>query len=383
MNQKLVKIRHQLHQNPELANKEIKTAERVSAFMSKLKPDELIDVSKTGKLFVFDSKREGKTSVFRADMDALPISEESNLEYISLNNGIAHSCGHDGHMTIVLGLAEKIANNRPKTGKVVLLFQPAEESEQGARDVVNSTEFKTLNPDYIFGLHNIPKAPMHQIIVKKGSFAAASKGMTIKLFGKSSHAAEPEKGISPARAISKIIAELDELRDNKALFSGLVLLTIINIKLGEIAFGTSPGYAEIRITLRTFENDDMQLLTEKTESIIKGIARGEQLKPEIAYSEVFPATVNNENCCSFIKKSAVLNKCDIKEIETPFKWSEDFGYYTEKYNACFFGLGSGIYQPALHNPDYNFPDEIIETGVDMFYEIYKLINSENQKNATN
>lgn len=374
MNEELIKIRHLLHQNPELANQEFKTSKRISNFLDNYKPDEIIDVSKTGKLFVFDSKQDGPTTVFRAELDALPINEENNLEYVSLNKGVAHLCGHDGHMTIVLGLAKKISENRPQKGKVVLLFQPAEESEQGARDVVNSTEFKALKPDFIFGLHNIPKAPMHQILVKSGSFAAASKGMTIKLFGKSSHAAEPEKGISPADAISKIIKKLHLLRDDKTLFSGLILLTIINIKLGEIAFGTSPGFAEIRITLRSFENEDMELLTNEAEKIIMEITRQEQLKINIEYSEVFPATINNDNCLNLIKRSAVINQCDLKEMENPFKWSEDFGYYSEKYNTGFFGLGSGLEQAALHNPDFNFPDEIIETGVNLFNQIYKSIN---------
>lgn len=374
MNEELRKIRHLLHQNPELANQEIETSKRISNFMENYKPDKAINVSKTGKLFVFDSKQDGPTSVFRADMDALPINEENNLEYVSLNKGVAHLCGHDGHMTIVLGLSKKISENRPRKGKVVLLFQPAEESEQGARDVVNSNEFKALKPDFVFGLHNIPKAPMHQILVKSGSFAAASKGMTLKLYGKSSHAAEPEKGKSPADAISKIIERLHLLRDDENLFSNIILLTIINIKLGEIAFGTSPGYAEIRITLRSFENEDMELLINEAEKIIMEIAEQEQLKSSIEYSEVFPATINNENCLKLIKQSAEINQCDLKEMETPFKWSEDFGYYSQKYDTGFFGLGSGIEQAALHNPDFDFPDEIIETGINLFNQIYKSIH---------
>lgn len=374
MNEELIKIRQLLHQNPELANQEFETSKRISNFMDKYHPDTAIDVSKTGKLFVFDSKQDGPTTVFRADMDALPIYEENNIEYTSLNKGVAHLCGHDGHMTIVLGLAKKISENRPLKGKVVLLFQPAEESEQGARDVVNSSEFKALNPDFIFGLHNIPKAPMHQILVKSGSFAAASKGMTIKLYGKSSHAAEPEKGISPASAIAKIIQKLHILRDDTSLFSDVILLTIINIKLGEIAFGTSPGYAEIRITLRSFKNEDMELLTNETAQIITEISKQEQLKIDIEYSEVFPATINNENCLNLIKQSAEINQYDLKEIENPFKWSEDFGYYSEKYHTGFFGLGSGIKQAALHNPDFDFPDEIIATGVNLFNQIYKSIH---------
>lgn len=378
MNKEIINTRHLLHKNPELSNQEFNTSLIISEFLNNLKPDKVIEISKTGKLFIFDSGNAGNTSVFRADMDALPIQEENNMDYQSQTKGVAHSCGHDGHMAIVLGLAQKISLNRPETGKVVLLFQPAEESEQGAMDIVNDSKFKELKADYIFGLHNIPKEEKHKIIVKEGSFAAASKGMTIKLFGKSSHAAEPEKGISPADAISKIINELHHLRDEKTIFSDLILLTIINIKLGEIAFGTSPGYAEIRITLRAFEDTDMTILSNQTENIINTIAKQEQLKVEINYSEVFPATVNNSECLDFVIKSAKINKYKLEAIDKPFKWSEDFGYYSEKYKTAFFGLGSGTNQPALHNSDYNFPDEILETGTNLFYEIYKSINLKNQ-----
>lgn len=376
MNQEIIKIRHQLHQNPELSNKEIETSRRITLFMEQFFPDKTLSISKTSKLFIFDSKKKGETTVFRAELDALPIKEENNLEYVSLNQGVAHSCGHDGHMAIVLGLAQKIAENRPKKGKVILLFQAAEENGTGAKEIVNASVFKKLNPDYIFGLHNIPKAKKKQILIKKESIAIASKGMTIGLFGKSSHAAEPERGNSPADAISKIIAELHQLRDNKRLFSHVILLTIINIKLGEVDFGTSPGYAEIRITLRAFEHYDMLILTEKTEKTIKDIVKQENLKVEITYSEVFPLTLNNNECVEYITRAAKTNHYDLKEIETPFKWSEDFGYYAEKYKAGFFGLGSGKEQMALHNPKFDFPDEIIETGVKMFFQIYKSINLE-------
>lgn len=367
-------MRRTLHRFPELANKESETARRITDFMAQFSPDEVIDVGSTGKAFVFEGKHPGKTSMFRAELDALPIEERNELDYVSEYPGVAHLCGHDGHMSILLALAQKISEDRPEKGRAVLLFQPAEESEQGARDVVNDPEFGKVTPDYVFALHNIPGVKKHSILVKRDNFAAASKGMTVKLFGKTSHAAEPDRGVSPAGAISKIIAKLHELRENKILFADLALLTIIYIRLGEIAFGTSPGYAEIGITLRSFENADMDFLTEQSESIIKDIAIEEGLGFEIEYDEVFPATVNDEENFEMIIKSAETNGAEVEYIEQPYRWSEDFGYYCEKYKSGFFGLGSGLTQPALHNPDYDFPDEIIETGANMFYHIYKQIN---------
>lgn len=369
----IIKLRQLLHQNPELSNQEFETTNMISDFITKLNPNEVIKLSKTGKAFVFNGVEDGPTVIFRSELDALPINEKTKLTYTSLNKHVAHSCGHDGHMAIISGLASKIAQNPPQKGKAVVLFQPAEEMEQGAKDIIEDPAFQKIKPDFIFALHNIPGVEKHTILIKKGNFAAASKGMTIKLIGKTSHAAEPEMGLNPAMAISKIIQKLDKLKTNKALFKDLVLLTIIHIRLGEIAFGTSPGDAEIMITLRSFENEDMELLTEQTEHIIRNIAKDEQLEIEITYNEIFPATVNNDYCVDSIEQAAIENNFKIEYLEDPYRWSEDFGYYTEKYKGGFLGLGSGKNQPALHNADYDFPDDIIKTGINLFYSIYKNI----------
>ena len=375
----IIELRHELHKHPEVSNNEYNTSERIVRFLNAFSPDEIIHLGKTGKAFVFKGKVAGKTTIFRAELDALPIQEKSSLAYSSANQNVSHACGHDGHMAILAGLAQKITNEAPKYGNVVLLFQPAEEVEQGARDVIEDPHFKEIEPDYIFALHNIPGIKKHNIVLKSGSFSAASKGMTIKLFGKTAHAAEPENGISPANAISRIINQLHELKENKSLFKDLALLTIIHIQLGKISFGTSPGYAEIRVTLRSFENEDMDVLTAHSEKIIKEISKAENLKCEISYSEEFPASVNSNECLRYVEESARQNNLEIECIEQPFKWSEDFGYYSQHYKSCLFGLGSGMSQPPLHNPDFDFPDEIIESGINMFYSIYKKINLQNDR----
>ena len=374
----VIKLRHLLHQNPEVSNNEYKTSETIIDYFKQFEPDKIIRLSKTGIAFIFEGKESGKTTMFRAELDALPINETSNRSYSSNKHNIAHSCGHDGHMAILAGLAEKVAKNRPQKGKTILLFQPAEEVEQGAKDVVDDLNFKLIEPDYIFALHNIPGEEANQILIKNGSFAAASKGMTIKLFGKTSHAAEPEFGISPANAISFIINKLNTLSNNSS-FSDLTILTIIHIVMGEISFGTSPGYAELRATLRAFENVDMTLLTELCEQIIEEVSNQENLKFEISYNEVFPATVNDPFCAEIITASAKKLNIMLKNTIKPYKWSEDFAYFTEKYNGCLFGLGSGINHPQLHNSDYDFPDDIIETGIEMFYAIYQKLNFTNDE----
>lgn len=370
----IITLRHHLHQHPELSNQEKETAATISSFMQNLTPDEIFDTGKTGKIFLFKGTEPGPTVLFRAELDALPIQENNKLPYLSKKAGVAHLCGHDGHMAILAGLAQNIAHQRPVKGKVGLLFQPAEEVEQGAYDVVQSKSFKQLNPDYLFALHNIPGNPLHQVIIKEGSFSAASKGMTVKLTGQTSHAAEPENGLNPDTAIARIIDSLHQVCKQHERFTSLVLLTIIHLRLGEKSFGTSPGEAEICITLRAYENRDMEILTQDATERIEKIARDEKLQCKISFSEVFPATINDPDCVAMIRKSAEMNDLPVFQRQEPFKWSEDFSYYTKQYKGGFFGLGSGINQPALHNPDFDFPDELLNTGINLFTSIYKNLN---------
>jgi amidohydrolase len=373
MLEEIIRLRRELHQFPELSNAEFQTSQRIKQFIQKYNPDEVIELGETGLAFIFQGAQPGKTVVFRAELDALPILEKTELEYQSTHKNVAHSCGHDGHMAIVAGLAIGIAEQKPTQGRIILLFQPAEEVEQGALDVLLNPKFKALNPDFMFALHNVPGIERNRVILKKGSFAAASKGLTIQLSGKTSHAAKPQDGISPADAIAQIIKRLHLLRDNKSSFEDFILLTIIHIQLGEIAFGTSPGYAEIRVTLRAFENEDMELLTQKVEEIVMEEAKKEGLICAFDYCEKFPATVNDSQSVDLVESVIKELGLSYSFNEMPFSWSEDFGYFSSNYKTCYFGIGSGETHPQLHNPEYDFPDEIITTGINLFESIYKRI----------
>jgi amidohydrolase len=375
--QDIIELRHTLHQHPELSNREKQTSARISKFMERYHPDQTLDISHTGKAFIFNGKKAGPTVVFRAELDALPILEHTEVPYISNNSGVAHSCGHDGHMSMVAGLAPFIAERRPENGRAILLFQPAEEVEQGARDVVESKAFKALEPDYIFGLHNIPGIPKGKIMLRRGTFSAASRGMIIQLTGKTSHAAEPENGISPVRAIEQIIRGLSALAEDKQAFTDLALLTIVHIRMGEVTFGTTPGDAEVMVTLRAYENEDMQKMTRLAEQVVEEAAGSEKLKHNISYVEDFPALVNNDHCVELLEEAVRKNGLDYEYREQPFKWSEDFSYYTQKYAGGFFGLGSGTNQPQLHNPDFDFPDDILSTGISVFQALYNKLLIEN------
>ncbi len=372
--QKIIKLRHELHQNPELSDNEFVTAERIANFLSHYKPAKLVrGIGGNGIACIFKGKNEGPSVLFRCDMDALPIKEENNLEYKSLNKEASHKCGHDGHMAILAGLADLFSKNPPSHGQVVLLFQPSEENGQGAFSVINDPKFKEIKVDYTFALHNLPGFPKSEIVLKNKTFASASKGMIIKLSGKTSHAAEPENGISPAIAMADIIIKLNDLSKKKDLFSDFALLTVIHARLGERAFGTSPGYAEVMATLRTYSNDDMQKLVLAAENIVLENAKSNNLKYEISFTEEFPATDNNSDMVKHIEDASISLGINYSYLESPFRWSEDFAHFTQHFKGALFGLGSGLNCPQLHNPEYDFPDEIIEDGVKLYYEIYKQI----------
>ncbi len=368
----LISIRQSLHQNPEISGSEEFTAEALKRTIIRYQPDEIIDnLGGYGVAFVFKGKSEGPCVMFRAEMDALPVHEINLVDYASRADGVGHQCGHDGHMAIMIGLAELIGSNRPKIGKVVLLFQPAEETGEGAIAVINDPNFARITPDYCFTLHNIPGYPKGSILLKNNTFTAASQGLIVKLTGKTSHAAEPEKGISPAIALSKILDEVTKLPEKKYLFNDFVLTTIVHANLGDRSFGTTPGHAEILITLRSFLDADMDILIEQTKSTIQRISDEEKLQLEISATDIYPSNQNNPKLVKSVGEHAEKLGYKLIIMELPFPWAEDFARFSQKFTSVIFGLGAGEDHPKLHNSDYNFPDDIIPYGVNLYYAIYK------------
>ena len=367
----IIAFRRELHRNPELSGREQETAERIRAFVEKSRPDKVItQLGGHGIAFVFNSGATGPTVLFRADLDALPIKEINTFAYRSHHPAVAHKCGHDGHMAILVSLSRKINAHRPARGKSVLLFQPSEETGEGAERVINDPKFQEIVPDYAFALHNLPGFRMHDIILRDETFASASKGIIIRLHGKTAHAGEPENGVNPSSATAEIIKKFHNL-PSEGDFNDFTLITLIHVNIGEKAFGTSAGYGEIMATLRSYRNDDMQILVKKAEDFIYSIAQKENLEVEIEYTEEFLATVNDADCNKLIEEAARGQHLYIDKQNATFRWSEDFSHFTSRFRGALFGLGSGLNQPQLHNPDYDFPDDIIDTGASVFYNIYK------------
>jgi len=375
INQKenLIKLRKYLHQNPEVSGKEEATQKTILKFLEHLKPTKIIkNIGGFGIAYIFDSEKEGPTLLIRADTDALPINEINSIEHISKNNGVAHLCGHDGHTTILCGLAEIVNGEPPESGKLVLLFQPAEETGEGAISVIEDVKFDEIQPDFSFGLHNLPGFEKNTVFCKTEAFSSASTGAIIKLKGLSSHAAYPEDGNNPDICIADLIKEYNSIPSNFN-FEDFVLVTIIHIKLGEIAFGTTPGDAVIMLTIRSFLNKDMDLLKNHINDITEQTCKKHSIDYTINLTEDFPATLNDTSCFKIVEETAIKSKIKFETLKSPFRWSEDFGHFSNISKSAFFGIGSGVDHPQLHNENYDFPDEIIEVGIKMFYGIYKKI----------
>ncbi|MHC1775281.1 MAG: amidohydrolase [Lentimicrobium sp.] len=371
--EKLLNLRHELHRNPELSGKERQTARRMINFLKPLRPDSLTgNLGGYGVLAVFDSGRPGPEVLFRADMDALPIHELNKSDYCSQKAGVSHKCGHDGHSVILAGLAEHISSNRPEKGRFLLLFQPAEETGVGALSVLSDPAFSGFNPDYCFALHNLPGYDQKTVVVRNGTFAAASRGMVIRLKGRTSHASEPEKGLSPTEAMTNLMTNLPCLSGNgpEFGFSDFALLTLIYGHLGTPAFGTTPGEAILMATLRAYLDKDMETLTGRAVELVEKLAGESKLNFEIDFTEEFPATMNHADAVNHVKEAASGLQLQVVKAGLPFRWSEDFAHFALRSKAALFGIGAGVSHQPLHDPDYDFPDGIIPTGVSLWIAIY-------------
>lgn len=369
----LIALRHELHRYPELSGLEQETAGRIHAFLRPLKPGQLLTmVGGHGVVAIFDSGRPGPEVWFRADMDALPVNETTHLDYASENPGVSHKCGHDGHTAILAGLADFIASHRPLKGRVLLLFQPAEETGQGAAVMLKALTVKGYSADFSFALHNLPGYPLNTVIVRNGTFAAASRGMVIRLKGKTSHASEPEKGMSPVAVMARLMVDLPGLSSNGELkgYRDFVLLTLIYGNLGSPAFGTSPGEAVLMATLRAYQNEDMEELCARATELVRRHSDAAAMGCEISFAEEFPATVNHPEAVLHVRDAAGSLGLPLIEAGLPFRWSEDFAHFALESKAALFGIGAGTDHPPLHHPDYDFPDAVIPTGLELWKSIY-------------
>jgi amidohydrolase len=375
----IIALRKWLHRNPELSGNEKNTSRKLEEFLLKTNPDKLIPgIGGYGIAAVYHFSDDGPTIMLRADMDALPMEEVNTFSHKSETPAVSHKCGHDGHSSILVGMAMALRNKPLSSGRVVLLFQPEEETGKGAQKVIADEAFRMIIPDAVIALHNLPGYNTSSVIVKEGTFAAASEGIIVKWKGKAAHAAHPEQGISPASAIAEAIVHLTHLpKSRQELFKDFTQITIIHASFGEITFGMAPSEGILMATLRAFEQDDMTRLKKQAEILLKNIAEENKLQIDISYTEQFPATINHAPIVKLIMEVCDDLGEEITVTETPFRWSEDFGHFSQRYPSVLFGIGSGKDTPDLHQYDYDFPDEIIPGAVHLFYQITQRLLKKN------
>jgi len=346
------------------------TSTAIKDHISEYTPDNLVTgLGGRGIAAEFAGTKSGPRVLLRCEMDALPINEDMDIPYRSVIDGVSHKCGHDGHMAILIGVAARLHKHPPARGSVVLLFQPAEETGEGARKVIIDRKFRGIEPDFVFALHNLPGFPTGCVIMKNGAFASASRGIAVELTGASSHASEPHLGINPALAVAEIIEAFSSLHQPPAAMDDKTMVTVIHARVGERAFGISPGDGCILATLRTHNTGVMHTISRGIEQIVEAIAETHKLEYQISWMDEFPITENSEQAVKVIAAAAENLGIRIIQPDVPFPWSEDFGHFTTKYPGALFGIGAGIGTQVLHSPEYDFPDELIAPGVEIFIEI--------------
>ena len=344
--------------------------------MSQFSPTRIIEgVGGNGVLFVFDFGEGGKTIMLRCELDALPIHEYGRLKHMSRNPGVSHKCGHDGHMAIVARSASRLWGLDVVGGRVILLFQPAEETGTGARQVLDDRAFAEFSPDHIIALHNLPGFELNSIVLKPGLFNAEVISVIIELRGRISHASEPEKGINPAIAVAELIQALQELQEQTD-DGAMRLLTPIQIELGEEAFGVSAGKAVVKYTLRTWTPEALEILKAEVTALVDKMVAKTDLACTVDWVQHFSACYNSPGLIRVIGESARELGLNVIEVKEPFRFGEDFGLFTQRFNGAMFGLGAGIDSPPLHSEAYDFPDELIESGASVLVSVVQALFSD-------
>lgn len=348
-----VSIRKVLHDIPEPSMHEEKTKKFL---MDYLKNETDLVVRDCGEWFyaVWEHSNSSNSIAFRTEFDAVT-NEDGTCR---------HLCGHDGHAAVLAAFGKWISDNRP-CQRIFLIFQPGEESGEGA--LLCRQLLKIENIDEIYGIHNIPGYPEGTAIIKNDTFACESLGIEIKFKGIPSHAAHPEKGINPSEAIGRLLMSVSDYV--KKEYRGMVQATLIGLECGSRSYGVSASEGVVRYTVRAEYSDDFVALVSFITGFAKSMSEEYGLEYDVDQYERFPVTENSPQCVYRLMKAAVSAGIDIEEPDSPFRWSEDFGWYTKLVPGAFFGIGAGESCPPLHNISYEFPDSIIPVMLKMFEEI--------------
>lgn len=357
LEKELVRLRHQLHTRPELAGHEAGTAAFVARALAAYGPAEILTgLGGHGLAAVFPAAGgvPGPTVMLRCELDALALEESPDCPWPSKTPGTAHRCGHDGHMAILLGVARRLAASPPPRGQVILLFQPAEETGTGAAALLADSRFRTLDPDWIFALHNLPGHPLWSVLCREGAFAAGQCGMRVRLRG--------QAGLE--QALAGLVAGLIGLNSDRG--EDLALVTIPHTRLESPA----AGCAEILATIRAEKDTVLRRLKKEAARRVQAAGLAGDLEVELGFQEELPVTLNDARAVTMVTAAARELDLEIQSPEeSPFRWSEDFGLLSGWRPGAMFGLGAGEDHPPLHAAGYDFADGLLIPGVLMMEKI--------------
>lgn len=359
----LAAARQHLHAHPELSFQEHETAAYVAERLESWGYEVTRNV---GGLGVVGRLRQGsgRSIAIRADMDALPITEATNLPYASQASGKMHACGHDGHTTMLLGAAEYLARTRHFNGTVNLIFQPAEEAGKGsgAQAMIADGLFERFPCDAIFGLHNHPGAPTGSFLMRAGPLMAASDTVTIRIAGRGGHASRPHLTVDPIVAAANIVMTLQTVVSRNVNPIETAVVTVGTIH-GGTASNVIPEHAEITLSVRSFSAEIRDTLEQRIRNIAALVAQAHGATVEIEYERGYPVVVNSERETSFATDIAVeLVGQDKVSVCPLIPGSEDFSYFLEHKPGCFLRLGNGEDSAILHSSKYDFNDGNLTVG---------------------
>ena len=358
--------RRDIHQHPEIQFDVHRTAGSVAEKLKAFGCDEVVTgIGKTGVVGVIHGKGSGARKVIglRADMDALPMDEQTNLPYRSKNPGKMHACGHDGHTAMLLGGAKYLAETRNFSGTAVVIFQPAEEGGGGGREMVKEGLMDRFGIQEVYGMHNMPGIPPGHFAIRPGPLLAAADRIVIEIEGMGSHAAKPHLGVDPVVVGAQIISQVQTIvsRNVDPVKSGLI--SICQFHAGS-ADNVIPQTATLRGTARSLLPEVRDTLENRLRDIVEGTAKTYGARATLTYGRNYPVTRNHERETEFATAiaSAVVGKEAVDPNTPPLMGGEDFSFMLEARPGAFIFIGNGD-SAGLHHPAYDFNDEAIPAGI--------------------
>ena len=362
----MIAIRRQIHANPELAFQEVATSDIVAGLLTQWGYEVTRGLGKTGVVGVLKQGRGSRRIGLRADMDALPIEEATGLPYASTVTKTMHACGHDGHTAMLLCAARYLAESRQFSGTLNVIFQPAEESYGGARAMINDGLFEQFPCDAIFGLHNMPGYKTGDMNFCVGPAMASADRATIVLRGTGGHGALPHLARDPMPAVGAIILALQSIVGREVDAQKSAVITVGSVKAGE-TFNVIPQTAEMKLSIRALDPTVRALLHERINALIHAQAAAFGVEADIDYELGYPVLVNSEDTTAFATDVAqtMLGAQRVDAEARPLMGSEDFAYMLQVVPGTYAWIGNGIEGKGscmVHNPGYDFNDDILAIG---------------------